>query len=155
MTTMLMGSEITIGRTQFPPLFWLSWCSMHNSTFCCHAPLQATHCSMLWTMVSWYATPVDVVRTTSTSVAMPRWQQRIPSYGLSHEIMTYQSSWCSVHNCLIQWMLYSLYNNIRVTHNVASVDSSWTTRITSSFVSHSALSMRHHMLCLFDNKHQY
>ena len=157
---MLMGSEIKIGWTRFPPLLWLSWCSVHNSTFCCHAPLQATCCSMIWTMVSWYTTPVDAVCTTSSSVAMSQRQQRIPSYGLSHEIMTHQPSWCSVHNGLMQWMLYSLYNNIRVTNNVATVDSSWTTRITSSFVSHSALSRRHNVVFvrqqapILENKYQ-
>ena len=123
-------------------------------------PRCKQHCSILWTMVSWYTTPVDAVRTTSSSVAMSQRQQQIPSYGLSHEIMTYQPSWCSVLNGLTQWMLYSLYNNICVTHNVESVDSSWTTRITSSFVSHSALRRRHHVVFVrqqaptLENKYQ-
>ena len=60
----------------------------------------------------------------------------------------------------MQWMLYSLYDIIRVTHNVASVDSSWTTRITSSFVLHSALRRRHHVVFVWqqapktENKYQ-
>ena len=57
-------------------------------------------------------------------------------------------------------MMSSEYNNISVTHNVESVDSSWTTRITSSFVLHSALRRRHHVVFVWqqapktENKYQ-
>ena len=84
--------------------FWIKLIAMHNFTFCCHAPSQAKYCSMHQAVIIWYTASVDAVCTTLTSVVSSQWQQQRTLYRLGPERMTYflsQSSWCSVHNCII------------------------------------------------------
>ena len=125
---MLMGSEVTIGWTWSPPLFLAKLMHHVQLTFCCHAPLQATYCSLLWAVITWYNTSVDAMRTTGNSVASSQWQRQKPLYSLGQKkewpMFSSQSSWCSVHNCF----------TVTVEHQVMTTTFSLTIRPIKSSV---------------------